>query len=221
MSSSKLENFVAPGNTKLNNFYANTPSNKNNTSKLRIKIPGSISNTPGTNNSPLSMSNLKPNLTRGKASRSLVGRNIPGNNKGVNTIKRRSNLYKGKNVKPSPYIMINPDQNMPFSSNLWLNNAHKVSGRISGVTPENIVERYTTEHAAIQEEIQAKESQLQDLRSLQQRKENALRQAQEELKIAKTAKRNFKVDAGIQKKPFWKFWGGKRRKTRKSRKSRK
>jgi hypothetical protein len=216
MSSSKLENFVAPGNTKLNNFYANTPGNKkNNTSKLRIKIPGSISNTPDTNNSPISINNLKPNLTRSKASRSLVGRNISGNNKGLNTT--RSNLYKGKNVKPSSYIMINPDQNMPFSSNLWLNNAHKVSGRISGVTPENIVKRYTVEHAAIQKEIQEKENHLEGLRSLQQHKENALRQAQEELKIAKTAKRNFKADAGIQKKPFWKFWGGKRRKSRKTR----
>jgi len=169
MSSSKLENFVAPGNTKLNNFYANTPGNKkNNTSKLRIKIPGSISNTPDTNNSPISINNLKPNLTRSKASRSLVGRNISGNNKGLNTT--RSNLYKGKNVKPSSYIMINPDQEKPFFSNLWLNNSHTVPARISGMTPENIINRYDAEHKAIQDEIQAKEGQLQDLRSLQQRK---------------------------------------------------
>ena len=125
-----ITNFVPEINKSNQNKFNNFYKNENNTSKI----------------------------TRRVGSRNLIGkRNNGANTQGLNNNTKRSSLYKGKNVKPNPYIMINPDENMAFSSNLWLNSLHKYSGRISGITPENIKHRYNKEH----EEANAEEQERQ------------------------------------------------------------
>jgi hypothetical protein len=154
----------------------------------------------------------------------------------------RSSIYKGKNVKPSPYVMFNPESKNPFYANMWLNDEHKNAARLSGVKPENIVNRYKYQRkiapqyaaataynlrqaelkyaaatAAIkkaqEEESIRKGAKYLDAKAEQARLNNAARNAAEAARQARNLKRTAKANAGL-KKPFWKFWGGSTRRHR-------
>ena len=141
----------------------------------------------------------------------------------------RSSIYKGNNVKPNPYIMFNPDSSNPFYANMWLNDAHKDAARLSGVKPENIVDRYKYQRRigsqyAAAAVYNARQAELQRAAANAAKKkaneEEALLKGAKYLeakanyelldkaaKQARMIKQTAKANAGL-KKPFWKFWGG-------------
>ena len=58
---------------------------------------------------------------------------------------------KSTNIKPDSYVRINTSSRTPFYSNMWLNNAHTKKVRLSGLKPENILDRYNYEKRLLTE----------------------------------------------------------------------
>jgi hypothetical protein len=91
---------------------------------------------------------------------------------------RRSH-YIERNVVPSPYVKIEPNKPTPFSANLQINKTHK--GKVYGLKPENILNRYRFQKNLFAKELQGKQYNLKQM-NLESAKHGA--QLQQEINVA-------------------------------------
>lgn len=155
---------------------------------------------------------------------------------------------KSTNIKPDSYVRINTSSRTPFYSNMWLNNAHTKKVRLSGLKPENILDRYNYEQRLLTElrikdiydttqaklaaaEAEAKLRQQENIyKSLQntyrknaEKARNAEKRAINAIKTLNLKRKEAKktMYSTQPKKSFFSFIGGSGKNTRKNRKNNK